>query len=167
MASRVFVKPSKAKREIVHSRFQAVPPGYPNPRDGARADRLTCRVASSGLAVGCAALGAAFLTLAAPAGRAHAQDVQRGAQSYAAHCARCHGARGADAPHSPIGTPGHSLADCHWMRMMSDATLFGIIRNGASWAGIEGMPAVSPSVSDSDIRAIVSFIRSFCTQSQP
>lgn len=98
--------------------------------------------------------------------RADDLDIRRGSENYAALCARCHGARGTDRPSSQFGRSAHSFTDCSWMQMMSDATLFGIIRNGGRWAGMRDMPAVNSSVSDREIREIIAFIRTFCAEGQ-
>jgi cytochrome c553 len=113
------------------------------------------------------AVGTSFLIIVIAAHRVCARDLRQGGQSYAAHCARCHGATGTDAPQLRSGPAARSLADCAWMQMMSDATLFGIIRNGGRWAGMRDMPAIDSSVSDQEIREIIAFIRTFCAQDRP
>jgi mono/diheme cytochrome c family protein len=126
--------------------------------------RLKHGSAILGLLARCLALAAMFLAFVAGADRACAQDLRRGGQNYTAFCARCHGAAGTDTPSPQFGVKAHSFTDCSWMKMMSDATLFGIIRNGGRWAGMRDMPAVAPSVSDREIREIIAFLRTFCAQ---
>ncbi len=88
-------------------------------------------------------------------------------QHYVRECLRCHGARGDGDGGVVGGAPGrikpHSLADCSWMNMMSDATLFLAIKNGGPAIGLGAeMPAWGSRLSDQEISELVLYIRSFC-----
>src|SRR5579875_3618282 len=87
--------------------------------------------------------------------------------NYMTYCARCHNANGTDdSPPLPSMRVAHSFTDCRWMKLMSDATLYGIIKNGGRWAGMKDMPAFGARLTDEQIADIVAFIRSFCAEDQ-
>jgi len=84
---------------------------------------------------------------------------------YFSHCAGCHGRDGKG--HGPaardLPVPIHSFTDCDWMSMMSDATLFLIIKDGSSSAGFPaGMPATDGRLSYDQIARLVHYVRKFC-----
>lgn len=89
-------------------------------------------------------------------------------RNYVRECLKCHGPRGnggdAAARCAAAGRfKPRSLADCSWMNMMSDATLFLAIKDGGPAVGLSpDMPAWGGRLSDQDIRDLVHYIRSFC-----
>jgi mono/diheme cytochrome c family protein len=63
----------------------------------------------------------------------------------------------------PLRPKRHSLADCDWMSMMSDASLFLTIHEGGPAAGLSRqMPAFGSKLSYSQTAALVAYIRRFC-----
>jgi mono/diheme cytochrome c family protein len=88
---------------------------------------------------------------------------------YFGHCAGCHGRDGkGDGPAAwQLRMRPHSFTDCGWMSMMSDATLFLIIKNGSSAAGFPaGMPANDGRLNDDEITQLVHYVRRFCSGNQ-
>lgn len=84
---------------------------------------------------------------------------------YLERCAGCHGLTGAgDGPQAAVSNHHpHNFSDCSWMGLMSDASLFLIIEDGASAAGFEsGMPAFGDKLSRDQIVDLIGYIRSFC-----
>lgn len=84
---------------------------------------------------------------------------------YMRNCARCHGRSGhGDGPEmAEIGRRLHSLADCDWMALMSDATLFLLIDHGSAAAGFPaGMPGFGGQLDSEQIMRLIGHIRSFC-----
>jgi len=84
---------------------------------------------------------------------------------YFSQCAGCHGRDGKG--YGPaawrLPVPIHSFTDCDWMSMMSDATLFLIIKEGSSSAGFPaGMPAADGRLSYDEIARLVHYVRKFC-----
>jgi mono/diheme cytochrome c family protein len=87
---------------------------------------------------------------------------------YLNHCAACHGESGkGDGPQaSAFKTRVHSFADCDWMSMRSDATLFLIIQQGSGAVGLPpAMPGFSGKLDDLQTIDLIRFIRNIC-QSQ-
>ena len=85
---------------------------------------------------------------------------------YMAKCAGCHGAggrtRGGGASHG-ADLPSHSLTDCSWMEMMSDATIFTAIKAGGPSIGMSAaMPPYGGRLSDGEIAEMVGYIRGLC-----
>jgi mono/diheme cytochrome c family protein len=84
---------------------------------------------------------------------------------YQSQCAHCHGRSGqGDGPGAAqLHAHLHSFTDCGWMSMMSDATIFLVIKNGAAAAGFPaGMPAFGETLGDDRIVALVQYVRGFC-----
>jgi mono/diheme cytochrome c family protein len=84
---------------------------------------------------------------------------------YLSQCAGCHGrdgkGKGPDVWRLPVSI--HSFRDCDWMLLMSDATLFLIIKEGSSSAGFPaGMPAGDGKLSYDQIAQLVHYVRTFC-----
>ena len=101
-----------------------------------------------------------------------AQDLQRGAQLYAEHCAACHGAQLERQPDWPImredgvmPAPPHDETGHTWHH--DDAMLIDYIRRGGQAVlddlGVRmtsGMPASGGILEDDDIAAILAYIKS-------
>ena len=84
---------------------------------------------------------------------------------YLSQCARCHGRSGhGDGPEAPqLRMQLHSFSDCGWMLMMSDATLFLIIKDGAAAAGFPaGMPGFGGTLGYDQMVALLHYVRGFC-----
>jgi mono/diheme cytochrome c family protein len=101
-------------------------------------------------------------------------DLQPSARSlYSEHCARCHGAsgKGDGAEVTTLRVRPHSFDDCAWMAMMSNATLFLAIKDGASAIRPDSeMPGYGRILSDSEMAVLVDYVRHFCegqSQSSP
>jgi mono/diheme cytochrome c family protein len=112
---------------------------------------------------------AAFALLLA-VGCAEQPDVQLGRQSYAQHCAACHGARLEGQPNwrkpLPSGrmpAPPHDDSGHTWHH--PDEVLFGITKHGLvppyAPAGYRSdMPAFGNTLSDREIRSVLAYIAS-------
>lgn len=122
-------------------------------------------------------IGVALLLYVYPLGVAMAVElapddpeiVQRGAEVYVGHCAACHGVRlegqpnwqrrGAD---NRLPAPPHDASGHTWHH--PDALLFKLTKYGlAAIAGPSypsNMPAYAEVLSDADIRAVLSYIKS-------
>ena len=83
----------------------------------------------------------------------------RVARLYLGLCATCHGADGRGSWRAAVFLirPGN-LAD-HAPRDQMDQYHYDIIKNGGAPLGRPGMPAFGGSLSDDDIRALVSYLR--------
>jgi len=108
----------------------------------------------------------AYLFLA-PAGttRAAALEHPDGRQLYLNHCAGCHGpsGRGNGTQLANSLRKPHSFADCSWMNLMSDATLYLVISEGSSAGGFRaGMPAFGAKLSYAQMASLIEYVRSFC-----
>jgi glucose/arabinose dehydrogenase len=89
--------------------------------------------------------------------RAHAQDVPAAAETYAKHCAVCHGreARGGQGP---------SLLTAAYAHGVDDAKVTRTIRDGLADSG---MPAFGAVLSDRQIAGIVAFLRQKRAEAPP
>ena len=91
--------------------------------------------------------------------------VPSGNQLYLEQCACCHGSGGlGDGPTARASNLQlHSFKDCDWMNLMSDATLYLIISDGASAAGFQsGMPQFKGNLTHDQIVDLITYIRHFC-----
>lgn len=123
-------------------------------------------VAVAALVAGAGALTASLWLVAA--GRPDSARIALGQQLYAARCATCHGADLAGQPNwqnpSPEGrlpAPPHDAGGHTWHH--GDAELFTITKQGmaAFVPGYESdMPAFEGVLDDSEIRAVLAFIKS-------
>ena len=103
-----------------------------------------------------AAVAAVLVAVGMAAGAAHAQqhagqyeqlDIEYGARLYKSHCITCHGERGES-------IPGVSLGSNKFRRAASDRDLTTIIRDG-----IAGTAMAPSAYSDSELAAIVAYLR--------
>ncbi|WP_425145003.1 c-type cytochrome [Deinococcus sp.] len=98
---------------------------------------------------------------AAPAPTTAAANPVNGATVFTAHCAACHGAAGAGVPGAfpPLAGNAAILGD---QKYVADVLLYGLQGNiavkGQSYNGV--MPAWAAQLSDNDIAAVTSYIRS-------
>lgn len=115
-----------------------------------------------------AALGSAFFTYELPRLR-EAKQIALGQSLYAANCAQCHGAElqgQADwqtrLANGRLPAPPHDASGHTWHH--GDEMLFNITRNGLKpYAGEtyeSDMPAFAGMLSDEEIRAVITFIKS-------
>lgn len=137
--------------------------GGPWPAPGRLAARpaVNIAVAASVLAAGASLVGAGVAW--APS-RDAVRTTSRGAQLYAAECASCHGAQEArrrpDAGNAPFA-PSLGMAGHAWRH--SDAELAAIVAQGigASAPGrAGGMPAFAGRLGNSEIEAVLAYVRS-------
>ena len=95
-------------------------------------------------------------------------DSRPGAALYRAHCATCHGVSGrGDSWRARLLFlhPGN-LTDAKAMRAFSDDSLFQIIKHGGASFGKPGMPSFGFYLSDEEIRALVSYVRTLTVPTQ-
>jgi cytochrome c oxidase cbb3-type subunit 3 len=97
----------------------------------------------------------------APAIESRAQDKQntQGARDaatlYGKHCATCHGKDGRAKTFKAKLNGARNLTDAAWQQDASDERLFNSISNGKG----KKMPAFSKKFSESEINALVAFVR--------
>ncbi len=96
------------------------------------------------------ALLLAILLLGAFASLAPAADYFKGRETYAQHCESCHGTEGRSLE---PGVPNFSSGDAMFL---SDADLYKKVRGGTA-----SMPAYRGILSDSEIRDVIAYLRSF------
>jgi mono/diheme cytochrome c family protein len=109
-----------------------------------------------------AALAAlAFALVARQAARASLS----GAEVYRDACASCHGADGRGSPQgSAITTALPDFTDCVTATAESTANWTALIRHGGKFLGMsDQMPAFGDSLDDDEIRAVIEYVRGFCT----
>jgi len=86
---------------------------------------------------------------------------------YATHCAQCHGKSGSgDGPQAKsLNHRPHTFRDCGWMTMMSDASIFLVIKEGSAAGGFDSdMPGYGGTLNDDQIVALINYVRSFCRE---
>lgn len=131
------------------------------------------------VAVGCisavvlvAAITIAYLNLTADPAEDSLDpaQVERGASTYLANCASCHGATGEGHPgwriRNPDGTfnaPPHDSSGHTWHH--ADGQLFNIVKNGGQVYASPGMtsrmPGFGGQLSDREIRDVIAYVKSF------
>jgi mono/diheme cytochrome c family protein len=87
------------------------------------------------------------------------------ALTFKIYCARCHGEEGkGDGPDgATLSVKPRDFADCAAMSKLSDDVIFRAIKDGGAAAGISSeMPAWAEGLSEPDIKALVTYVRSFC-----
>ena len=85
---------------------------------------------------------------------------------YEQACASCHGADGRGAPAGTgIAVPLPDFTDCVFATSESTANWTGLVRYGGGFLGMSPqMPAFGDVLSDEEIRAVVAYVRGFCTE---
>lgn len=76
---------------------------------------------------------------------------------FAQHCAICHGSDGRAKTSRGRRTHTRNLADAEWQDNVSDERIFNSINNGRG----TNMPRFNKKLSDSQIDALVSYVRQF------
>jgi mono/diheme cytochrome c family protein len=111
-----------------------------------------------------------------PAGQVSAdssQQVAEGQEIYATYCAECHGIDGEgeypDAPLEPgpdglMGAPPHDEGGHTWHH--PDDLLIQQIREGRHYPGFKPMPAFDDMLADSEIEAVLAYIKTMWTEEQ-
>ncbi len=106
------------------------------------------------------------IVLAATTSAIRAQDSTVAQGTYRMFCAECHGRTGhGNGPGAPmLKMKPSDLADCARMTKLSDHELFEAIKEGGNAVGrSRDMLAWKDGFDDSEIRGLVSYLRSFCT----
>ncbi len=98
---------------------------------------------------------------------AYAQDGGGAALRYKIYCARCHGVNGngngPSAKDIKNGIKPKDFADCSGMNKVSNDTMFKVIKNGGTAAGLsDQMPPWHAILTDAQISELVPYIRTFC-----
>lgn len=88
-----------------------------------------------------------------------------GEEAYRDACASCHGADGRGSPEgSAIRTQLPDFTDCVTATAETTANWRGLIRNGGPFLGMsDQMPAFGETLDDDEIRAVIEYVRGFCT----
>ena len=101
------------------------------------------------------------------------QQVAEGREVYTTYCAECHGIDGEgeypDAPLEPgpdglIGAPPHNDSGHTWHH--PDDLLIQQIREGRNYPGFKPMPGFGATLTDSEIEAVLAFIKMMWTEEQ-
>jgi mono/diheme cytochrome c family protein len=88
-------------------------------------------------------------------------------ENYQSYCVKCHGEQGkGDGPGAAMLNPKpRDFADCANMQKRSDDELFKVISEGGESIGMSAdMQPWGGTLSETDIRALIKFVRSFCKQ---
>ena len=91
-------------------------------------------------------------------------------ENFQTYCVKCHGEQGkGDGPGSAMLNPKpRDFADCQNMQKRSDAELLKVIGDGGEASGMSAdMQPWGGTLSPDEIKALVKFVRSFCTQPAP
>lgn len=111
------------------------------------------------------ALAATVAIAGTSVGTASAQGDGSPKQQYMVYCAKCHGpgGHGDGANASTLKTRPRDFSDCKLMKTISDDTMFKAIKNGGPAVNLPGdMPPWGQAFEDSEIKGLVSFVRTFC-----
>lgn len=112
-------------------------------------------------------LGLVFACLALLHAPSASSDVSRGAATYKELCAKCHGAsgRGDGSEAATLKTKPRDFRECPRMQKFADDELFRVIKEGGEAGGLSAdMPSYADAMEDDEIRDLVAFVRSFCSQ---
>ena len=105
------------------------------------------------------------VVIACGAAPASAADLAAARKNYDTFCAKCHGdsGQGNGSQAATLGTKPASFADCSAMAKLSDDGIFKAIKDGGKAVGKSPeMPAAGEAFEDSEIRDLVTYVRSFC-----
>ncbi len=94
---------------------------------------------------------------------ASSKEIKKGKKLFLQYCATCHGEKGrGDGPAaSALQPPPRNLADPKYLQKISDEKLFLVIQKGGKAIGKSPlMPPFGDSLSEEEIKSIISFIRS-------
>jgi len=106
--------------------------------------------------LGALALTGSFAGSHVGAGRATiAPTVRSSAQVYSQYCVSCHGRNGAAQTRRGKTNHARNLKDAEWQARVSDERIFNSIMNGKG-----KMPGYSKKLSEQEIDALVSYVRS-------
>ena len=100
-----------------------------------------------------AAFGVLLLTLT-PSGKANYSSARSGGELYTKYCASCHGKDGRAKTFKGKLTHARDLTDRAWQDDMTDERFFNSIMKGKN-----KMPAFSKKMSEQEIEALVSYVR--------
>src|SRR5512139_2716152 len=94
-----------------------------------------------------------------------ARAAMSGSEVYADACASCHGRDGRGSPlGSAIVVPLPDFTDCITATAETTANWEGLVRYGSHFLGLsDQMPAFGQVLDDDEIRAVIAYVRSFCT----
>ena len=98
-----------------------------------------------------------------------AADSAPAARDYSRYCTNCHGAKGrGDGPQArQLEAPPDDLSDCSATGKVSDDQFFKVIKQGGLAAGMSAeMPAWGGALDDTQIHALVAYVRRFCRDHQ-
>jgi mono/diheme cytochrome c family protein len=114
------------------------------------------------------AVGLAGLMLVCATGGAGAQvtPARSGAAIYRDACRQCHGVNGRGVPAAALGLPvqPRDLTDCQAGPREADADWLAIIRDGGpARAFHRSMPALGGALNDTELRLVLSYARTLCT----
>ncbi|HKD69885.1 MAG TPA: cytochrome c [Candidatus Binataceae bacterium] len=95
-----------------------------------------------------------------------AADVSGAHDNFVAQCAKCHGESGhGDGPAgAALAIKPRNFSDCTRMAKESDQRLFDTIKGGGASVGLsKDMPPWREAFEDDEIKALVSYVRQFCS----
>lgn len=98
---------------------------------------------------------------------AMAADWGSAPQVYQQYCASCHGKTGhGDGSLGAFLNPKpRDFADCKIMMKITDKTIFNAIKGGGASVGLShNMPAWGGSLTDSQIKNMIKYVRHFCSK---
>ena len=101
--------------------------------------------------------------------RAGAAPIDSGERIYRSTCAACHGADGSGAPQTTVGftVALPDFSDCNFATRETSADWSAIVRDGGPVRGFTRiMPAFRDLLTPEQIRNVVGYIHTFCTQRQ-
>ena len=90
-----------------------------------------------------------------------------GEEIYRAACITCHGPRGTGSPRAVVGfdTPLPDFTDCAFASAEADADWHAVVHQGGPIRGLaRHMPSFGDALSDSNIAAVIGYVRQFCTE---
>lgn len=113
-------------------------------------------------------LAAILMWWSPPGARAQEADLGKAKENYQSYCRKCHGDSGnGDGPGAAMLNPKpRAFSDCKEMDKHPDAEMFKVISEGGEAAGFSAdMQPWGGTLSDTEIRDLIKFVRSFCKKS--